>query len=432
VKQWLRLMAMIGREFWDDGCLMRASALTYSTLLSIIPLLALTFSVLKGMGVQNALRPLVLEKLAAGSEEIVAGIVDYINNTDVSHLGTIGLFFLVVSVLALITTIEEVFNEIWGVKETRTLYRRFADFFSVITIGPIFLLAAITMTSTLESQTFVRALMDRAVVGQAIVLLFQVLPYVVMWAAFTGLYIFVPNTRVSLRAAVIGGIFGGTLWQIAEWGYFSLQFGVARYNAIYGAMAVVPIFMVWIYVSWLIVLLGLEVTYVAQHLSNVPSEQFELRGRNVSFASRELAALTVLTAAAEAFQAGEPPRTVECFAAEVGLPPRLARSVVEQLLRLKLLCEVEADGGRTAYQPARSPESMPLAAVLEALREDGISHTQLRASHGRDTVLALEERVRRSWRTDLAGLTVRDLVLDESGKDAMEEEKTARDDAPPV
>lgn len=416
-----QLVSVVVHQFFADKCLMRASALTFSTLLSIVPLLALAFAVIKGLGVQNTLQPLVLNKLAVGSEQTVDAIIRYIDNTDVSHLGVFGLLFLVISVLALLSTIEESFNEIWGVKETRTIYRLFADFFSVVTIGPIFLLAAISMTSTLESQTFVQALMAREFVGEVLVLLFKTLPFLVMWAAFTGLYIFLPNTRVNLRAALVGGIFGGTLWQVAEWTYFNLQFGVARYNAIYGTMAAVPIFMIWIYVSWLIVLLGLEVTYAAQHL---PTLRRELLGKRINYASRELAALTVLTAAAEEFHAGDPPRTLESFAGYLELPPRLARSVVEQLVRLRLLCEVEVADG-VAYQPARAPEAIEVQAVLEALREDGASYSHLRRSHGREAVRALEKRLQQQRQEYLAGLTLRDLALGPVRRPQAEEVETS-------
>jgi membrane protein len=280
-----QIASLVGRDFFADHCMLRASALTYSTLLSIVPLLALMFAFLKGMGVQNVLEPIILERLAVGSEEIITAIIRYINNTNVGQLGAVGMVMLIIAVLTLLSNIEESFNYIWGVKETRTILRRFADYFSVVTIGPIFLIASISMTTTLESQTFVQTLLGKAFVGEVIFLLFKVLPFVVMWAAFTGLYIFMPNTRVNFRAALVGGILGGTLWQLAQWVYVNFQVGVTRYNAIYGTLAALPIFMVWIYVSWLIVLFGLEVTYACQNLRTLHRE---IRGRNVNFASREL------------------------------------------------------------------------------------------------------------------------------------------------
>lgn len=403
-----QVVSLVARDFFSDHCLLRASALTYSTLLSIVPLLALMFALLKGLGVHNVLEPLILERLAIGSEVILSAIVRYIDNTNVGQLGAVGMVFLIISVLTLLSNIEESFNHIWGVKETRTLLRRFADYFSVVTIGPLFLLAAISMTTTLESQTFVRKLLDLAFVGQIIFLLFKVLPFVVMWAAFAGLYIFMPNTRVNFRAALVGGILGGTLWQIAQWAYVSFQVGVSRYNAIYGTLAALPIFMVWIYVSWLIVLLGLEVTYACQNLRTL---RREIRGRDVNFASRELVALTVLLVTAETFHRGEKPWGLERISAELELPPRLARSVVAELLRLGLLSEVQdGDGGEPAYQPGRAPEILPIHEIIESLRADGINYTELRKTPEREVIREVEKRIREAGRQSLEGVTLADLV----------------------
>ena len=350
----------------------------------------------------------VLEHLAVGSELIITAIIRYIDNTNVGQLGAAGVVALLVSVLTLLSNIEESFNYIWGVKETRTLLRRFADYFSVVTIGPLFLLAAISMTTTIESQAFVQALLEMAFVGQIIFLLFKVLPFVVMWAAFTGLYIFMPNTRVNFRAALVWGILGGTLWQLAQWVYVHFQVGVSRYNAIYGTLAALPIFMVWIYLSWLIVLLGLEVTYACQNLRTLHRE---IRGRDVNFASRELVALTVLLVTAETFYRGEKPWGLERISTELELPPRLARSVLAELLRLGLISEVQdGDGGEPAFQPGRAPENLNIHEVIESLRADGISYTELRKTPEREVIREVERRIMEAGRQSLEGVTLADLV----------------------
>jgi membrane protein len=403
-----QIASLVGRDFFADHCMLRASALTYSTLLSIVPLLALMFALLKGLGVQNVLEPIILERLAIGSEQIITAIIRYINNTNVGQLGAVGMVMLIIAVLTLLSNIEESFNYIWGVKETRTILRRFADYFSVVTIGPIFLIAAISMTTTLESQTFVKTLFGMAYVGEIIILLFKVLPFVVMWAAFTGLYIFMPNTRVNFRAALVGGILGGTLWQMAQWFYVSFQLGVSRYNAIYGTLAALPIFMVWIYVSWLIVLFGLEVTYACQNLRTL---RREIRGRNVNFASRELVALTVLLVTAETFYRGEKPWGLERISAALELPPRLARSVLEELLRLGLLSEVQdGDGREPAYQPGRAPETVPIHEIIESLRADGINYTELRKTPEREVIREVERKISEAGRQSLEGMTLAELV----------------------
>lgn len=404
-----QVAALVFRDFFADRCLLRASALTYTTLLSIVPLLALMFSVLKGLGVQNTLEPILLHRFTVGSEEIVTQIIHYINNTSVGRLGTVGLLLLITTVITLLSNIEKSFNHIWGVSETRTLFRRFSDYLSVVVIGPIFILAAVSMTTTLASQDIVRKLMQMAYVGHLLLFLFQVLPYLAMWAAFIFLYIFMPNSKVRLQAALVGGIFGGTLWQVAQWSYVTFQVGVSRYNAIYGTMAALPIFMVWIYFSWIIVLLGLEVTYATQNLRTI---RREIRGGEVNFASRELVALSVLLVVCEAFQRGEKPWGEEQIAAALELPPRLARHIVADLVRLGLLAEVRRRDREEefAYQPGRAPESMALHALIETLKADGVSYTRLRPTPERAVVQELEERLRLAGRQTLEGLTMRDLV----------------------
>ncbi len=415
----LQVAVLVRRDFFADRCMLRASALTYTTLLAIVPLLALMFSLLKGLGVQNTLEPLILDQIAIGSEEVVSAIIAYINNTNVGRLGAVGLVALILSVLALLSNIEEIFNHVWGVSETRSLFRRFSDYSSVVLIGPVFLLAAISMTTTVKSQAFIQALMGMAYVGDAIFFLFKVLPYLVMWAAFTFVYIFMPNIKVHVRAALIGGIFGGTLWQFAQWGYLNFQVGVARYNAIYGTMAALPIFMVWIYLSWVIVLLGLEVTYAYQNLRSI---RREICGQNVNFASRELVALTILLAAAANFFKGERPWNLERLSEELELPPRLARSILTELVGLGFLSEVR-DGADNdfAYQPARSPEGITVHSVIQALKEDGASCTRVRRTPEWQVIAGLEEKLGEAGRQAIGELTLRDLVLKmEKGKEGGE------------
>ncbi len=419
-----RVATLATHGFISDRCLLRASALTYSTLLSIVPLLALMVSVLKGFGVQNALEPIILDRLALGTEEIVTQIIGYINNTNMARLGALGLATLMLAVLALLSNIEKSFNHIWGVSETRPLMRRFADYFSVVTIGPIFIIAAISMTSTLQSTALINRLEGMSYVGQVVIFLFSTLPYVSMWITFTALYIFMPNCKVNYRAALVGGVFGGTLWQLAQWGYVHFQVGVGRYNAIYGTMAALPIFMVWLYLSWLIVLLGLEVTYAWQNQRTALSD---IRGEEVSFSSRELVALTILLVISEAFYRGEKSWDSEKICSELDLPPRLGKSILDQLVELGYLSEVrDGEDQKFAYQPGRAPETLTVHGVIQGLKSDGLSCSRLRRSAESEVIGELEQKIEAAGRQTLGELTLRDLVLQ------MAEKKTGGEQLGPV
>ncbi len=420
-----RVATAVVQGFLADRCMLRASALTYTTLLSIVPLLALMFALLKGFGVQNTLEPLILENLALGAEEIVGQIIRYIDNTNVARLGVVGMAALLLAVLTLLSNIEKSFNHIWGVTETRPLLRRFADYFSVVTIGPIFVIAAISMTSSLASNQVVTHLQEDTYFGPLLLLLFKSIPFVGMWITFTALYIFMPNTRVRYPAALVGGILGGTLWQLAQWGYVHFQVGVGRYNAIYGTMAALPIFMVWLYVSWLIVLLGVEMTYAWQNLRLVPSD---IRGSEVNFASRELVSLTAMLAVSEPFYRGESRWDSMQVADRLDLPPRLAHDILQQLVRLGFLSEVR-DGlnDRFAYQPGRALEALTVHDLLQGLKQDGINYTKLRRTPEREVVRGIEATIEAAGRSALAEMTLQDLVKEMITK--QDEEKAQ---SPPV
>jgi len=415
----IRLLFLVGHNFVSDSCLLRASALTYASLLSIVPLLALMFSVLKGLEVQNTLEPIILHKLAAGSEDIVQQIIGYINNTNVKRLGLFGMATLLLTVLTLLSNIEKSFNHIFGVKETRSLVRRFSDYFSVITLGPLFILIAITMTSTLQSTSIVARLQTEAYIGQLILFMFKILPFMGMWVTFTVLYVFMPNSKVSLRAAIVGGICGGTLWQLAQWSYVHFQVGVGRYNAIYGTMAALPILMVWIYVSWLIVLLGLEITYAWQFLRLSPSRW---RGEQVAYVGREGVALAILCVVAESFEAGRGPVDAVSLSRRLDVSPRLIKYMVNRLLSLQLLSEVQADRRESAvYAPGRSPARLKVWEILARLRSEGGENFGLQSSRAGHLVGNLQQRLEQAASEALAGMTLLDLAeelrLEKGGED---------------
>ncbi len=370
----LQTLSLVFQDFQRDRCMLRASALTYSSLLSIVPLLALTFALLKAFGVQNTLQPLIIEKLNVGSQEVVSSILTYVNNTQVAKLGVFGLLFLLVAVISLLSNIEDSFNHVWGVKGMRPLIRRFSDYLSVLMVGPVLLLSAMSMTSSLTSNELVQRLIDMEVVGSMILTLFKMGPYLLMWIAFAVLYVFMSNTRVEWPAAIAGGILGGTLWQLAQWSYVNFQVGVAKYNAIYGTMAALPIFMIWVYISWNIVLLGLEFTYVRQ---NLRTGGRDLHSHEVSRISYEQVALILLVTLANRFSRADKPLGREQLALQMGVPPRLCESILNDLVTLGYVSQVSIGSTNLKlYQLGRAADSMNIVDILEGLRGqgEGISH----------------------------------------------------------
>lgn len=356
----LRLAHQLVVSFSLHQGLLRAAALTFYTLLSLVPVLAIAFSVLKGLGVQNSLEPL-LRQVAGDSQETISLIVGYVNNTNVKSLGVIGLIFLLFTAISLLERIEESFNAIWGVSENRSPQRRFSDYLSVIIVGPIMLLAATSITSGLQSKWLVSWITERVYFGDKILLLFQMLPYVSIWISTIFLYIFMPNTKIRPASAILGGILAGTAWQITQWGYFHFQVGVANYNAIYGAMSALPVLLVWIYTSWMIVLFGLEIVYAHQHRGLLNPLQAQ-----VCSATREELALAILVEVCRHFRDKTGPPDSSQLAEELGLPLLQFEDSLTTLAELKYLSATNST--EPAWLPAFEPDRMFVGDVLSALR----------------------------------------------------------------
>jgi len=403
----VQTVALVIRDFNINQCFLRAAALTYYTMLSLVPLLALTFALLKAFGVQNLLQPLIIEKLNVGDGQVADVILGYINNTQVTQLGAVGLVFLLVAVVSLLTNVEKSFNHIWGVMEVRPMLRRFADYLSVILVGPLLIISAVSMTSTLASNSFVQKLIEMEMVGNLILLLFKVTPFFFMWLAFTGLYVFMSNIKVEWRAAFVGGVVGGTLWQIAQVGYVHFQVGVGRYNAIYGTMAALPIFMVWLYLSWVIVLFGLGVCYAKQ---NLRTSGRDLRGSEVSRNSFEQVALALLVTLADRFAKGDPSISNEQLAKFLFIPPRLCHNIISLLLKIGFVSEHCTLAGRCQYQLGRSAENLKLAEIFREMGDFGEEALHLHPHP--QTLIALEtyRRIEDLVTDGLDGTTLSDLV----------------------
>ena len=218
----IKISLMVARDFIENLVKLQAMALAFKTLLSLAPLLAVIFSILKAFGVHNRMEPALAEALGPLGEkgqEITAHLIGFVDKMKAGALGSVGLVTLFITVLSLIGTIEQAFNHIWRVRSPRKLTRKFSDYLSVILVGPVLVFAALTITATLQSNTFVQKLMSLEPFGTVILGLLRLVPYLTLWGAFTFVYFFVPNTRVKLRSALIGGLVAALLWQTAGWGF---------------------------------------------------------------------------------------------------------------------------------------------------------------------------------------------------------------------
>lgn len=355
VRALLLTLALLKRE----RCVEKAAALTFSTLLALVPLLAIMFALLKGLGVHNTMEPLLLKYLASGSDEVVSNVLGYINNTNVGSLGAVGLITLLLTVLFLLGNIEKAFNSLWQVRENRSWFRKFADYFSIITFGPLFLLAAISISSSLRSQTFVQWILEQPWLGEAVIMALEITPFVVIWAAFIFLYLFMPNTRVSFSAAAVGGVTAGTLWLVSQWGYVSFQIGVGKYNAIYGTMAALPVFMIWLYIGWIIAFAGGALSRAWQG-----RETLALKTTEKETNWHPLQVLNVLFLVFRRFQAGDNPWCETELIQASGMDPQICQPILSFLEHKGILLRFEEQGRNVRILPQRSAASVDLAALL--------------------------------------------------------------------
>jgi membrane protein len=263
----LRIFLLTIRRFNLDKCELRASALTYYSLLSIVPVVALAFAVAKGFGFEKILAQELMAKLQ-GHEETAQMIIGFaqslLENTKGGAIAGVGIVLLFWTVIKVLGNVEKSFNDIWGVKTARAMGRKFADYLSVMMICPVLLIIAssVTVLITTRVSSMLERLSFMGYLADVLIFVLKLLPYGVIWLVFTFIYVFMPNTKVALKSALWGGIFAGTIYQLVQLAYISFQIGVSNYGAIYGSFAALPLFLVWLQLSWLIVLLGAELSFV--------------------------------------------------------------------------------------------------------------------------------------------------------------------------
>ncbi|HUI28407.1 MAG TPA: YhjD/YihY/BrkB family envelope integrity protein [Candidatus Kryptonia bacterium] len=352
-----RFIGAVVARFYADQCLLHASALTYTSLLSLVPLLALMFAVLKGLGVQRRLEPLLLSQLSL-SPEVTASVLTYIDRTNVGTLGTLGAVALVGTVLSVLGSIERSFNYIWRVRHGRTWWRKATDYVSTVLLTPFLLLAAVALTSSAQEQGLMRWLLNAEYLGSVVVRLLGMAPIVMNTIALGILYAVMPNRRPYVPGVILGAMVAGVVWQLVQREYVAMQIGVARYNAIYGALAQLPVTLVWIYVSWAVVLGGAELAAVYEFGADETAA-------GTSTTSRWAIALHLLLRAADAFRHGDGAIQPGHIARELHLAPSLVVDSAEQLRDAGILAAI--DGTHDTYVLARDPATIPLGALTHAI-----------------------------------------------------------------
>jgi membrane protein len=368
-----RIMLLSVRGFITHHCSLHASALTFYSLLSIVPVLAMAFGIAKGFGLEAVLEK-NLHLRFAGQEEVLNRVIGFAHsllaNTQGGIIAGIGVVVLLWSVVKVMNNIEGSFNAIWNVR-SRSFQRKFSDYLSIMLIGPLLFILASSMTVYIRTQITAMASHTHLLqmVSPAITLGLKLLPYVLMWLLFSLIYIVMPNTRVRLMSGLLAGIVAGTAYQLAQLAYITFQIFVAKTNAVYGSFAALPLFLVWLQASWLIVLFGAEISHAHQ---NVDRFEWDPDVRHMSAAQQKLVALYICRYLILNFEKGEKPATVEHIAGALKLPMRLVERLVADLTDCGILSRIlPADESQRAYQPARDIDHLTIQSIFEALDQRG-------------------------------------------------------------
>jgi len=376
IKQ-LRILLLATRGFGQDQCPLRASALTFYSILSIVPVVAMAFGIAKGFGFQKLLEKQLLEKFS-GQEEVMIRIVDFsrslLENTKGGMIVGIGIVFLLWTVIKLLGNIERSFNDIWELKNPRTFGRKFSDYLSIMLISPILII--MSSSATVFITTKITLITEKvALIGMfssVIFVMLKLIPYCLIWILFTFVYILMPNTKVNFSSGFVAGVTAGTIFQVAQLAYIVFQVGVARYNAIYGSFAALPLFLIWMQLSWLIVLFGAEISFAYQY---VDTYEFEPDCRNISQIFKKLISLQIAHLVIRAFFRGEKPLTASKITQVLEIPIRLVQQILDELVEGGIFSYAETkEDNERFYQPALDINGITIKSIIEALERIGVDN----------------------------------------------------------
>ncbi len=361
----VRFIVITAREFIADRLMLRSMGLTYATLLSLIPLLVISFSVFKLFGgskwFDESIRPFILATLAPGSgPKVVETIEQVIDNAGSATLGGIGVVMLVVAVYAIFSGIESTFNSIWGINAKTGGLKRLPVYWGLVTIIPIFIVGSFAVSTYIRALPMVHQAVERITFAQS--LLNQLVPFLLVTLSFFLLYRFLPKTSVRNRAALLGAIVAGVLYETVKQGFIAYTGRLVQYDVIYGSMAVLPLILIWINLAWQVLLIGVEISFVTQHYSLLLTKR-----KNYTFSRNQHDALAylMLTEATSAFRGIRRDVMLGEWSARFSVPPKVAEEIAEKL-RCGHLIQRAGDNEMTILL-SRDPATISLQEVDDVL-----------------------------------------------------------------
>lgn len=405
IKQ-LRVIALASKGFYEDNCLVSATALTFYTVFSIVPILALVFAIAQGFGYQNTLQEQILNSYGQ-YKDILNNAFVYANSmlstTKGGVIAGFGIVLLLWSVMKLLISIEGSFNQIWEVRQGRSWVRKVTDYLTIMLVGPLLLIVSGGIEVALQNE-----IGNMHLLGMVGTILVKLLAYALVVCVFAFLYVVLPNTKVNFKPALGAAVISTILFELLGWGYIKFQVGANRMNAIYGGFAALPLFLIWLQYSWYIVLFGAEVAYANQFV-----DHYELEDdiKNLSVRYKKVISLMIANLVARGFYNNEKPMNVIEISEKLDLPTRLTRNLVNQFIETGVFVEVKTDKDKeVVYQPGVTESKFTVQYVIDSLDRKGVNSLPINDTSELQHINALMHQMDELMNTNSGHLLVKDLV----------------------
>ncbi len=390
----LRVIYIAIRDFIRDDGSVRASALTYYTILTIVPVLAMAFGIAQGFGFEENLERQILSQFR-GQEEIIQQIFTFVSatleRTRGGLIAGVGVVLLFYYVFRIMFNIENTMNAIWKVEETRPPIRKLTDYISLMILGPIIVILSgslnVYIQATVRNITSQNALLEQ--ISPLINTPLRLVPYVMIWLVLTLVYMVMPNKKVNFIPALIAGVLAGTAYQLTQWGYITFQVGASNASAIYGSFAALPLFLIWVQLSWTIILFGAEVSHAIQTI-DLHEQRKDAAGVSPYF--KKILTLHTLHLIIEKFKNAEDPLTDQELAKELDVPLPIIIEILQNLYSANIISRTKRiKSEAVAYQPARDTEKLNIVTVLSTLEKNGVNQLKMNTSETFDKIKAAVE-----------------------------------------
>lgn len=407
----LKKLVLSIRGFVDDALMIKASALTYYTMLAIVPIFALFLSIGRGFGVQDVLSDWIY-KLLGDNYDITPFVMEFVNNyLEQAHGGVfvgVGIVLLLWAVVSMFRQIEAIFNRIWNVKKNRSIVRQFTTYLTILIVTPLMIVVSSSLSVIINEYVEVVA---KSQLGSFIIPIYQFLlklvPFVIYWVLFTILFMVIPNTKVRLKDAILSGVITGSAFLFLQFIYVSGQISLSKYNAVYGSFAAIPLLLFWLQISWLIVLYGAELCYVSQNLLNY---SFEHDTKRISRRYKDYTLLIILKIIINRFEKNEAPISANSISTEYNIPIRLVMEHLKILSDTNIISEIyKEEDTEKVYQPAMDINILSLKLVSEKINMYGSENFSIKKDPIYENVWERVGEIRNVVSDELDNTLIKDL-----------------------